>query len=56
MSKVEENRRRTRENMAKDLHRHNEKLGRQSSYEQCYRHVCERADRLDAKRDRNIKE
>jgi len=57
LSKQEDARRKAREDMARDLHRHNEKKGdSSSSYEKCQSYVNERADRIDAKRDRNIKE
>lgn len=53
---TDERRQRAREVMARDLHKHYEKQGKQSSYESAYREVCQRGDRIDAKKDRNIKE
>ena len=52
----DERRHRAREWQARDLYKHEQKQGKQTSYEKCYREVCQRADRCDAKTDRNIKE
>lgn len=52
----DEGRRKARENGAAALHRHEQMKGRDVSFESCQRKMNERADRIDAKRDRNIKE
>lgn len=51
-----EGRRRARENGARAIYDHEKKMGRDPSFDSCQRKMNERADIVDAKRDRNIKE
>lgn len=56
MSKEDERRHQARVDTAKAYMDTERKKGNDVSFEKCYRHVSERADKIDAKKDRNIKE
>lgn len=56
MRKEDECRQKARTDTAKAYMESERKNGKDVSFEKCYRHVSERADRIDAKRDRNIKD
>lgn len=56
MSTQDDRRQQARTDTAKAYMDTERKKGNDVSFEKCYRHVSERADKIDAKRDRNIKE
>lgn len=56
MSDQERARKNAREDGAKHLYEHEKRLGKDPSYESCQRHVNERADIQDKRKDWNIKD
>lgn len=51
----DEYRGRAREDVAKQIMEHDRKMGKHTTYEQAKRYANQRADRIDAHKDRNYK-